>query len=84
MGKTALDDVVLLDLPAGVHDGARVMLVASAAGEVAAVQHARELPGLAGFDHELLRAARRRRVHAGHAGGILTAPTGKQRSCSCI
>lgn len=52
---------VRLWLVAGLKDGGRALLMASAEGDVAAVRGAQELPAMAGFDEELLRAARRRR-----------------------
>ena len=51
----------------------RVMLVASTQEQVQGVQRSRDLPGLAGFDHELRTAATRRR----RAATQLTLPTGQ-------
>ena len=56
------------------------MMVASSQEQVQAVQQSRDLPGLAGFDHELRTAARRRR----QAPTQLTLPTGgASMACFC-
>jgi len=50
---------------AGLRGGMRVMVVGSALAEVAAVRNSRDLPGMAGFDHELrILASRRQRSNA--------------------
>jgi hypothetical protein len=54
------------------------MLLASNAAAVKAVQGARDLPGLAGFDHEFTREMRRRSRPAGTAAVAL--PTGTSAS----
>lgn len=46
----------------GIVSGCRLLLVASRGAEVAAVRSSRDLPGLASFEHEALRAARRKRA----------------------
>ncbi len=46
---------------AGLAPGTRCMLLGSTAAEVGAVRQAKELPGLASFEHEARRHARRRR-----------------------
>ena len=58
----------------GLKPGMRVMILASTKEQVQAVQTSRDLPGLAGFDHELKLAARRRRGTNKH----LTLPSGKR------
>ncbi|KAK9804353.1 hypothetical protein WJX72_008599 [[Myrmecia] bisecta] len=59
---------------AGIPAKGRLMMLASSAAEVEAIQHSRDLPGLAGFDHEHKQAMRRRQ-HAG--GGALVLPKGE-------
>ena len=55
-------------------------MLASSHSEVRAVQNARDLPGMAGFDHELKLAMRRRRT----GPAVLTLPPGKAQDCLCI
>ena len=64
----------------GLQPNGRVRLLASAAHDVAAVRGARDMPGLAGLEHESRRAAARRRT----AGGAdVTLPTGSSPLASC-
>lgn len=59
----------------------KLLMVASSKEQVQAVQHSRDLPGLAGFDHELRQAARRRRG----ATSQLALPTGMpNRLAACL
>ena len=53
-----------------------VRVLGSTRADVQAVKDAKDLPGLAGFDHEELRNMRRRRTHAGVAS--LSLPTGQR------
>lgn len=53
---------------AGIRSGGKVALMASAAADVDAVRRAKDLPGMAGFDHELQREQRRQAGGAAAAG----------------
>ncbi|MEW5317621.1 MAG: hypothetical protein WDW38_008904 [Sanguina aurantia] len=57
---------------AGLQSGCKVMLLASSVEDVQGVRSAKDLAGLAGFDHELRTAARRRR----QTGGAVELPKG--------
>ena len=59
---------------AGIEADMTVRVLGSTRADVQAVQDAKELPGLAGFDYEELRNMRRRRTRAGAAA--LSLPTG--------
>ncbi len=56
---------------AGIVVGTVLRVLGSSQADVQAVQNARDLPGLAGFDHEELRSMRRRRNHAPTASASL-------------
>lgn len=64
---------MLAALCAGIPPTARLSLFASLASEVEQVRSSRDLPGLADFDHDLRRSARRQR---GSRPGTLKLPTG--------
>ena len=53
----------------------KVLVVGSASSEVAAVRNSRDLPGMAGFDHELRTLASRRQRGSAVSAAL---PTGKQ------
>ncbi|KAK9799763.1 hypothetical protein WJX73_001696 [Symbiochloris irregularis] len=59
---------------AGLKPGMRVMMLASTQQQVQAVQQSKDLAGMAGFDQELVRAARRRRQGS---SAPLRLPTGQ-------
>ena len=54
-------------------------VLGSTRADVQSVRDAKDLPGLAGFDHEELRNMRRRHAHAGAAARSL--PTGQYSPC---
>ena len=56
---------------AGIVVGTVLRVLGSSKADVQAVQNAKDLPGLAGFDHEELRSMRRRRTHAATASSSL-------------
>ena len=79
MNCTCCTELLLLPVT-GLQPNSRVRLLASAAHDVAAVRSARDMPGLAGLEHESQRAAARRRT----AGGAdVTLPTGSSPLASC-
>lgn len=67
---------IMLWLHAGLVPGARAMLVGSRHEDVAAVREACELPALPSFDHEMRRAALRRRQRHGASAAELRPPAG--------
>ena len=71
---------MLLLFVTGLQPNGRVRLLASAAHDVAAVRSARDMPGLAGLEHESQRAAARRRTVG---GADVTLPTGSSPLASC-
>jgi hypothetical protein len=78
--ESACSTELLLLLITGLQPDSRVRLLASAAHDVAAVRSARDMPGLAGLEHESQRAAARRRTVG---GADVTLPTGSSPPAWC-